>query len=105
MKTVVLNRILPTAHVLVFHNKFSMALIADESLIYHGYSIYLITVNSKGQMSNNEFIRCVCQFVPPILSTNFSRFEQLKKKTDFLLVQNSFFLSLPVEKEITTNIR
>ena len=53
VKTVVLNRILPTAHVLVFHNKFSMALIADESLIYHGYSIYLITVNSKGQMSND----------------------------------------------------
>ena len=36
----------------------------------------------------------------PILSSNFSQFEQLKKKTSFLLVQNIFFLSLPVEKEI-----
>ena len=29
--------------------------------------------------------------VPPILSTNFSQFEQLKKKTNFLLVQNRLF--------------
>ena len=43
---------------------------------------------------------------PPILSTNLSQFEQLKKKTNFLLVQNMFFfLSLPVEKEIIINIR
>ena len=39
-------------------------------------------------------------------STNSFQFEQLKKKTNFLLVQNSFFfLSLPVEKEIIINIR
>ena len=37
----------------------------------------------------------------PIFSTNFSQFEQLKKKTNFLLVQNSFFSQFEqlVEKE------
>jgi hypothetical protein len=40
---------------------------------------------------NNEFIRCFHQFASPILSTNVSQFEQLKKKTNFLLVQNNFF--------------
>ena len=54
----------------------------------------------------NEFIRCFHQFFSPILSTNLSQFEPLKKKTNLLLVQNMFFfLSLPVEKEIITNIR
>ena len=53
---------------------------------------------------SNEFIRCFHHFVSPIFSMNFSQFEQLKKKTNSLLVQNSFFLSLPVEKEISTNI-
>ena len=34
-----------------------------------------------------------------------SQFEQLKKKTNFLSVQNSFFfLSYPVEKEIISNL-
>ena len=40
----------------------------------------------------------------PICLTNFSQFEQLKKKANSLLVQNSFFLSLPVEKEIIINV-
>ena len=40
---------------------------------------------------NNEFIRCFHQFVSLIFSMNFSQFEQLKKKTNFLLVQNSYF--------------
>ena len=34
------------------------------------------------------FIRCFHQFVSLIFFTNFSQFEQLKKKTNFLLVQN-----------------
>ena len=38
-------------------------------------------------------------FMPPQLKT-----KQTKKKTRILLVQNRFFLSLPVEKEIITNI-
>ena len=54
---------------------------------------------------NNEFIRCFHQFVSLFFSMKFSQFEQLKKKTDFLLVQNSFFLSLPVKKEIIINVR
>jgi hypothetical protein len=33
------------------------------------------------------------QLFYPILSTNFSQFEQLKMKTNFLLVQNRFFFS------------
>ena len=53
----------------------------------------------------NEFIRCFHQFVSRIFPRNFSQFKQLKKKTKILLVQNSFFLSLPVEKEIITNMR
>ena len=36
--------------------------------------------------------------------TNLSQFEQLKKKTNSLLVQIIFFLSLSVEKVIITNI-
>ena len=36
---------------------------------------------------------------------NFSQFKQLKKKSNFLTVQSSFFLSLPVEKEIIMNNR
>ena len=48
---------------------------------------------------NNEFIRFFHQFGSPILS------KQQKKITNFLLVKNKFFLSLPVEKEIITNIR
>ena len=52
-------------------------------------------------VSNNEFIRCFHQFVSRIFSMNFSQFEQLKKKANFLLVQKRFFfLSLAVEKEI-----
>ena len=55
--------------------------------------------------TNKEFIRCFHQFVSRIYSAYFSQLEQLKKKTNFLLVQNSFFLSLSVEKEIIMNIR
>ena len=51
----------------------------------------------------NKFIRCFHQFVSPILYTNFSQFVQLKKKTNLLLVQNSLFLSLPLEKQIISN--
>ena len=39
----------------------------------------------------NEFIRCFHQFDTPIWSTNVSQFEQLKRKTNFLLVQNRIF--------------
>ena len=70
-----------------------MALIADESLIYHGYSIYLITVNSKGQMSNNEFIRCVCQFVPPNFVHEFFSVWAVEKGNKFLFVPKQFFCS------------
>ena len=56
MKTVVLHRILPTAHVFVFHNKFSMAFIADESLIYHGYSN--LFNYSKLKRSNVQWLHC-----------------------------------------------
>jgi hypothetical protein len=41
--------------------------------------------------SIDEFIRCFHQFVSRTKITNFALFEQLKKKTNFLLVQNSFF--------------
>ena len=44
----------------------------------------------------------------PVYSTNiFYKFSTVwaVEKTNFLLVQNSFFLSLPVEKEIIINIR
>ena len=41
--------------------------------------------------THNEFIRCFHQFVSLFVFTKFSQFEQLKKKTNFLLVQNSFF--------------
>ena len=43
--------------------------------------------------SNNTFIRCLHQFVSLIFSKSFSQFKQLKKKTNFLLVKNSFILS------------
>ena len=39
----------------------------------------------------NEFIGCFHQFVSRIFSNNCSQFEQLKKKTNFLLVQNGSF--------------
>ena len=39
----------------------------------------------------NEFIRCFYQFISPFSSANICQFEQLKKKTNFLFVQNSFF--------------
>ena len=39
----------------------------------------------------NEFITCFHQFVSPAFSKNHSQFEQLKKKTNFLLVQNRSF--------------
>ena len=42
-------------------------------------------------MNFNEVLLCIHQF---LCYANFSQFEQLKKKTNFLLVQNSFFLSL-----------
>ena len=42
--------------------------------------------------SNNEFIRCFHQFGSPILSTNFSDLELLKKK--ILLVINRLFVSV-----------
>ena len=51
---------------------------------------------------NNIFIRCFHRFVSRIYSAYFSQFEQLKK--NFFLDQ-LFFLSLSVEKEIITNIR
>ena len=38
----------------------------------------------------NEFNRYFHQFVSLIFSTNFSRFQQTKKKTNFLFVQNRF---------------
>jgi hypothetical protein len=47
-----------------------------------------------GLHTNKEFIRCFYQFVSRIYSAYFSQFEQLKKKTNFLLVQNSFFFSV-----------
>ena len=54
----------------------------------------------------NKFIRCLHQFISWIFSSNFSQFEQLKKKRNFLFVQNSLlFLSLPVEKETKIHIR
>ena len=40
--------------------------------------------------TNNEFIRGFQQFVSPIFPMNFSQFEPLKKKTNFLLVKDSF---------------
>ena len=64
----------------------------------------------------NEFIRCFYQFVSRIFSTNFSQFDKLKMKTNFLLVKKVenenkhligpkvIFLSLPVVKEIIINI-
>ena len=44
--------------------------------------------------------------ISPSLSTNFCKFEQLKKKTNFFCFgpKQMFFLSLPVEKEIITNM-
>ena len=49
----------------------------------------------------NEFIKCFHQFDPWM----FLGFKQLKKKTNFLSVQKSFFLlSFPVEKEIIRNL-
>ena len=57
------------------------------------------SVNCKGYRITNS------SDVFTNLHTNLSQFEQLKKKTNFLLVQNRFFLSLPVEKEIIANIR
>ena len=49
----------------------------------------------------NGFIRCFHQFVSLIFSTNFSHFEQLKKITNFLLVQNRFLFSVCLLKKKT----
>ena len=46
----------------------------------------------------NKFIRCFHQFVSRVFSTNFSQFKQLKKETNFLLVQNSFFSVCQLKK-------
>ena len=43
---------------------------------------------------NDEFIRCFHKFVSQFFSFNFSQFEQLKKKINFLSVQNVFFYQL-----------
>ena len=56
MKAAVFNWILPTAHVFVFHNKISLTFIADESLIYHGYSN--LSNYSKLKRSNLQWLRC-----------------------------------------------
>jgi len=54
----------------------------------------------------NEFNSCFHQFVSRFFPTNFSQFEQLKKKTGFVINPKTvFFLSFPVEKEIMTNFR
>ena len=54
----------------------------------------------------NKFIRWFHQFVSRIFSTNFSKFEQLKKETNFLLVQKSFFFSVcQLKKNSIINIR
>ena len=46
---------------------------------------FILLVTSNHQTTN---------FVFPNFSTNFSQFGQLKKQTNFLLVQNRFFLDL-----------
>ena len=43
---------------------------------------------------NNEVITRFHQFLPLIFSANFSQFERLKKKTNFLLVQTQLFFSV-----------
>ena len=48
---------------------------------------------------DKEFVRCVHQFVSPILSTIFSQFELLKKKASFLLAQNIFFSVCHLKKK------
>ena len=48
--------------------------------------IITLFVTSNHQTTNIVF--------PPIFSTKFSQLEQLKKKTDFLLVQNRFFFQV-----------
>ena len=57
---------------------------------------------TKCVTANKAFIRCFHQFVSRIYSAYFSQFEQLKK--NFFLDQ-LFFLSLSVEKEIIANTR
>ena len=56
---------------------------------------------TKCVTANKAFIRCFHQFVSRIYSAYFSQFEQLKK--NFFLDQ-LFFLSLSVEKEIIMSI-
>ena len=56
-----------------------------------------LSLSNNQTKTSNEFIRCFHQFVWLIFSMSFSQFEQLKKKTNFLLVQNSGFLSLPLD--------
>ena len=53
---------------------------------------------SRIYKNNNEFIyhkftndRRIHQKFPQIISSNLFQFEQLKKKTNFLLIQNIFF--------------
>ena len=67
----------------------------DMEMSTHDLHVSLIT-NSSDDFTN---------LFPQFFSTIFSQFEQLKKETNVLLVQNSFFLSLPVEKEIMIVIR
>ena len=50
--------------------------------------------------SSDVFTNLFHEFFPQ----NF-QFEQLKEKTNFSLLLNSFFLNLPIKKEIITNIR
>ena len=54
----------------------------------------------------NEFIRCFHKFVSLFFSMNLSQFEQLKKEKKFHIKwSKTGVFSLPVEKEIITNIR
>ena len=67
---------------------FQLSLVICTSLVKFGE---LVNPNVWLLAFNNEFNRCFHQFNSPILATNFSQFEQLKKKTKFLLVQNRCF--------------
>ena len=53
---------------------------------------YILFVTSNHQTTNPVF--------PNIFSTKVSQLEELKKKTNFLLVQNSFFLSFVPMKSL-----
>ena len=97
VKTVFLNRILPTAHVFVFHKKFSMAFIADESLIYHGYSN--LFNYSKLKRSNVQWLHCHITNSSDVFANLFPQFcpriflglSSWKRKQISYWSQNSFF--------------